>query len=37
MAEANNPSKPVYYLSNRGGTKMELNGGVYNKDRNAES
>ena len=28
MAEANVPTEPVYYLSNRDGTKMELNGFV---------
>ena len=32
MAEANAPCEPVYYSSKRGGTKIELNGFVYNKD-----
>ena len=30
-------STPVYYSSNRGGTKLELKGFVYNKDRTVES
>ena len=32
----NVPSGPVYYPSNRGSTKIDLNGYVYNKDRSAE-
>ena len=32
-AEISDNSTPVYYSSNRGGTKLELNGFVYNKDR----
>ena len=37
MADANSPCEPVYYSTNRGGTKMELNGFVYNKDRSSDS
>ena len=39
MAEAEicDTSTPVYYSSNRGGTKLELKGFVYNKDRTVES
>ena len=39
MAEAEmcDDSTPVYYSSNRGKTKLELNGFVYNKDRTVES
>ena len=36
-AEIHDGSKPVYYSSKRGGTKMELNGFLYNKDRNFQS
>ena len=32
MAEADAPCEPVYYSRNRGGTKMEFNGFVNNKD-----
>ena len=37
MAEANAPCKHVYYSSSRGGTKMELNGFVYNEDKSSDS
>ena len=39
MAEAEicDNSTPVYYSSDRGGTKLELKGFVYNKDRTVES
>ena len=39
MAEAElcDNSTPVYYSSNRGGTKIELKGFVYNKDITVES
>ena len=35
MAEAEicDNSTPVYYSSNRGGTKLELKGFMFNKDR----
>ena len=36
-AEICDYSTPVYYFSNRGGTKLELKGFVYNKDRTVES
>ena len=36
-AEICDDSTPVYYSSNRGGTKLELKGFVYNKDRTVES
>ena len=39
MAEAEvcDRSTPVYYSSKGGGTKLELTGFVYNKDRTVES
>ena len=37
MAEICDNSTPVYYSSNRGGTKLELKGFVYDKDRTVES
>ena len=39
MAEAEfcDTSTPVYYSSNRGGTKLKFKGFVYNKDRTIES
>ena len=36
-AEIRDKSTPVYYSSNGGGTKLELKGFMYNKDRTFES